>query len=193
MPRIPKAAGGSRSGGKARARGGNASRTAKGANGDGGAGNGQATATIELNDFERGLLGDLFAVVEEHAGDASAHIDRDQVERAFVFSCERHADQRRQSGEDFIVHPVGVAKICAEMRLDTPTLCAALLHDTVEDTSASLDEVRAEFGERIALLVDGVTKLKNITFQSRDDRQAENYRKMILAMATDIRVVLIKL
>jgi GTP diphosphokinase / guanosine-3',5'-bis(diphosphate) 3'-diphosphatase len=154
---------------------------------------GPAVTSIELNEFERGLLGDLFAVVEEHAGDASGPADRDQIERAFVFACERHADQRRQSGEDFIVHPVGVAKICAGMRLDTATLCASLLHDTVEDTSASLVEVRDEFGEEIANLVDGVTKLTGITFQSRDDRQAENYRKMIVAMASDVRVILIKL
>src|SRR5687767_7610 len=79
------------------------------------------------------------------------------------------------------------------MRLDTGTLCAALLHDTVEDTSASLDEVREEFGDEIAQLVDGVTKLSGVTFQSRDDRQAENYRKMMVAMARDIRVILIKL
>ena len=113
--------------------------------------------------------------------------------QAFVFSCDHHADQRRQSGEDFIVHPVGVAKICAGMRLDTATLCAALLHDTVEDTSASLDEVREAFGEEVAGLVDGVTKLTGIVFQSRDEAQAENYRKMMVAMATDIRVILIKL
>ena len=75
-------------------------------------------------------------------------IDRDEVERAFVFACEHHADQRRKSGEDFITHPVGVAKICAGMRLDTETLCAALLHDTVEDTSASLDEVREASARR---------------------------------------------
>ena len=79
------------------------------------------------------------------------------------------------------------------MRLDTATLCAALLHDTVEDTSASLDEIREEFGEEIAQLVDGVTKLTGITFESRDERQAENYRKMMVAMATDVRVILIKL
>ena len=111
-----------------------------------------------------------------------------------MFACERHADQRRASGEDFIVHPVGVAKICAGMRLDTATLCAALLHDTVEDTSASLDEVRGGVRRaRSRALVDGVTKLTGITFQSRDDRQAENYRKMMVAMAQDIRVILIKL
>src|SRR5689334_8712365 len=149
--------------------------------------------TDSLTDFERGLLGDLLAVIEEHSSDAAEDIDRILVERAFVFACEHHADQRRRSGEDFIIHPVGVAKICAGMRLDTETLCAALLHDTVEDTSASLDEVRTEFGEEIATLVDGVTKLTGITFQSRDERQAENYRKMIVAMAADVRVILIKL
>jgi GTP diphosphokinase / guanosine-3',5'-bis(diphosphate) 3'-diphosphatase len=147
----------------------------------------------KLTEDQRVLLGDLFAVVEEHSGEAAEEIDRELVERAFVFSCERHADQRRASGEDFIVHPIGVAKICAGMRLDTATLCAALLHDTVEDTSASLDEVREEFGDEIAQLVDGVTKLSGVTFQSRDDRQAENYRKMMVAMARDIRVILIKL
>jgi GTP pyrophosphokinase len=86
-----------------------------------------------------------------------------------------------------------VAKICAGMRLDTETLCAALLHDTVEDTSASLEEVEGQFGAEVAGLVDGVTKLTGITFQSRDEAQAENYRKMMVAMATDIRVILIKL
>ena len=98
--------------------------------------------------------------------------------RTHPFACEHHADQRRKMGEDFIVHPVGVAKICAGMRLDTETLCAALMHDTVEDTSASLDEVRERFGEEVANLVDGVTKLTGITFTSRDEAQAENYRKM---------------
>src|SRR4051795_3569631 len=146
-----------------------------------------------LTEEQRVLLGDLFAVVEEHSSDAAEKVDRRQVQKAFVFSCERHADQRRASGEDFIVHPIGVAKICAGMRLDTETLCASLLHDTVEDTSASLEEVQAEFGDEIASLVDGVTKLSGVTFQSRDDRQAENYRKMMVAMAQDIRVILIKL
>jgi GTP pyrophosphokinase len=147
----------------------------------------------DLTDTERTLLGDLFAVVEEHAEDSAVDIDRDMVADAFSFACEHHADQRRKSGEDFIVHPVGVAKICAGMRLDTETLCAALLHDTVEDTSASLEEVSERFGEEIASLVDGVTKLTGITFQSRDEAQAENYRKMMVAMASDVRVILIKL
>jgi guanosine-3',5'-bis(diphosphate) 3'-pyrophosphohydrolase len=122
-----------------------------------------------------------------------AAIDRKAVKHAFEFACERHADQLRRSGDEFITHPVGVAQICARMRLDTETLCAALLHDTVEDTSASLEEIREEFGDEIAQLVDGVTKLTGMTFESRDERQAENYRKMMVAMATDVRVILIKL
>ena len=153
------------------------------------------------------LLADLFAVVEEFDSSPSAEngngaggtapavatIDRAALERAFDFACDRHADQLRHSGDEFITHPVGVAQICAGMRLDTETLCAALLHDTVEDTSASLEEIREEFGEEIAQLVDGVTKLTGMTFESRDERQAENYRKMMVAMATDVRVILIKL
>ncbi len=151
-------------------------------------------APDDLTDIERALLADLYAIVSEHADDAAETIvDRSQLLKAFVFACEHHADQRRKSGEDFIVHPVDVAKICAGMRLDTATLCAALLHDTVEDTSASLDEVREVFGDEIAGLVDGVTKLTGVVFQSRDEAQAENYRKMLVAMATDFRVILIKL
>src|ERR1700677_4075870 len=148
---------------------------------------------LDLNELEQRLLGDLFAIVSEHAADSAVEIDRERVQDAFVFACEHHADQRRKSGEDFIVHPVGVARICAGMRLDTETLCAALLHDTVEDTSASIEEVSERFGEEIAQIVDGVTKLTGITFQSRDEAQAENYRKMMVAMATDVRVILIKL
>src|ERR1700728_271329 len=147
----------------------------------------------ELSEFERRLLDDLFAIVSEHAGDAAVQIDRGRAEDAIVVRREPHAAQRRRSGEDFIVHPVGVARICASLRLDTETLCAALLHDTVEDTTASLEEVRERFGEDIANLVDGVTKLTRITFSSRDEAQAENYRKMIVAMASDVRVILIKL
>jgi GTP pyrophosphokinase len=153
----------------------------------------ETVARQDLTPFERRLLSDLFAIVEEHADEAAQPIDRRRVEDAFVFACEHHADQRRKSGEEFIVHPVGVAKICAGMRLDTETLVAALLHDTVEDTSASLEEVEQLFGEEVSTLVDGVTKLTGITFTSRDEAQAENYRKMMVAMASDIRVILIKL
>ena len=149
--------------------------------------------TERLTSDERALLGDLLAVIEEHAASGADGLDREVIGRAFAFACDRHADQRRRSGEDFITHPVEVAKICAGLRLDTETLCAALLHDTVEDTSASLDEVGEGFGEPVCKLVDGVTKLTEITFQSRDEHQAENYRKMMVAMATDVRVILIKL
>jgi GTP pyrophosphokinase len=152
-----------------------------------------APRLAELSPPERQLLDDLFAIVSEHAADSMVEIDRDRVQEAFIFACEHHAAQRRKSGEDFIVHPVGVARICAGMRLDTETLCAALLHDTVEDTSASLEEVSERFGDEIAAIVDGVTKLTGITFQSRSEAQAENYRKMMVAMATDVRVILIKL
>jgi GTP pyrophosphokinase len=154
---------------------------------------GAETERLALSASEQQLLDDLYAVVAEHASESAVEIDRERVRAAFEFACEHHADQRRRSGEDFITHPVGVARICASMRLDTDALCAALLHDTVEDTSASVDEVRAQFGETVAQIVDGVTKLTGITFTSRDEAQAGNYRKMMVAMATDVRVILIKL
>src|SRR2546429_477869 len=157
-----------------------------------GAGEGQRPAAV-LNERERRLLDDLFAIVSEHAADGGLQVDRERVREAFAFACEKHAAQRRKSGEDFIVHPVGVARICASMRLDTETLCAALLHDTVEDTGASIEDVRGRFGEEIAAIVDGVTKLTGISFQSHDEAQAENYRKMMMAMADDPRVILIKI
>ncbi len=153
----------------------------------------QSRPPVVLSAFEEGLLSDLFAVVAEHADEAAVAVDRERVREAFAYACRHHADQRRRSGEEFIVHPVSVAKICAGMRLDTETLCAALLHDTVEDTQASLPDIEERFGEEIAGLVDGVTKLTGLTFQSRDEVQAENYRKMMVAMASDIRVILIKL
>ncbi len=146
-----------------------------------------------LDPAHRALLGDLLAVVEEHSAATPERVDRELLEKAFAFACERHADQRRRSGEDFVIHPLEVAKICAGLRLDSATLCAALLHDTVEDTSASLEQVQEAFDEEIARLVDGVTKLTGLTFASRDESQAENYRKMMVAMAADVRVILIKL
>ena len=105
------------------------------------------------------MLGDLLAVATEHGTVNGEPEARESLERAFAFANDRHADQRRKSGEEFIIHPLETAKVCAGLRLDIETLCAALLHDTVEDTSASLDEVREMFGEEIARLVDGVTTL----------------------------------
>src|SRR6187551_510016 len=120
-------------------------------------------------------------------------VDRDLLERAYRFACDAHEGQQRWSGEDFVLHPIGVAKILAELGSDESTLAAALVHDVVEDTPATIEEVRAELGDDVAILVEGVTKLTRIQFQSREQAQAENYRKMIVAMAKDPDVILIKL
>jgi len=119
--------------------------------------------------------------------------ERETISRAFQLASSMHGDQLRASGESFILHPLGTALICAELRLDSATITAALLHDVVEDTDVGLDLIEEEFGEEVALLVDGVTKLTKMTFKSVEEQQAENYRKMIIAMAKDIRVILIKL
>src|SRR4051794_14875243 len=135
------------------------------------------------------MLASLVARVEEYDPDA----DTAMVRRAYDYALDHHKGQVRRSGEPFVTHPVAVAGICAELRLDSSTIAAALLHDVVEDTEAELDHVRELFGDDVALLVDGVTKLTRISFASREQAQAENYRKMILAMAHDLRVILIKL
>ncbi len=119
--------------------------------------------------------------------------DVDTIQRAYDFSAAVHRGQRRASGEPYLTHPVSVAGIIAHMRLDVPSIATALLHDTVEDTLATLEQVEAEFGPEIAGLVDGVTKIGQINFTSREEKQAENFRKMLLAMARDIRVILVKL
>ncbi|MGH3004840.1 MAG: RelA/SpoT family protein [Gaiellaceae bacterium] len=137
----------------------------------------------------RELFDQLLAEVETYNSD----VDRELLERAYIFACEAHEDQQRRSGEAFILHPLGVARILAELRRDDAAIAAALIHDVVEDTEASIEKVRAEFGEEIARLVEGVTKLTRIHFQSREQAQAENYRKMVMAMAEDYRVILIKL
>ncbi|NLA11907.1 MAG: bifunctional (p)ppGpp synthetase/guanosine-3',5'-bis(diphosphate) 3'-pyrophosphohydrolase [Firmicutes bacterium] len=115
------------------------------------------------------------------------------VERAYDVARRAHSGQRRESGESFISHPLGVAKILAELGLDLTTIVAGLLHDVVEDTAVTLAEIRELFGEETAALVDGVTKLSRLDFASREEQQAETLRKMFIAMAEDIRVVLIKL
>jgi len=137
----------------------------------------------------RALFDQIVATVGEH----NPEVDRDLLEHAFTVACEAHEGAKRRSGEDFIVHPAGVARILAELRMDASTVSAGLLHDVVEDTEMTIEQVRTEFGEEIALLVEGVTKLTRIKFQSREQAQAENYRKMIVAMAQDIRVIIIKL
>ena len=126
----------------------------------------------------------------------AAHLDpagRDLVSRAYERAVVAHTGQRRLSGEDYVQHPLEVASILADLTLDGSTIAAALLHDTVEDTPLTLEEIRKEFGPDVAHLVEGVTKLSRISFRSAQQIQAENIRKMLLAMAEDIRVVLIKL
>ena len=119
--------------------------------------------------------------------------DLKEIERAYRFAAEHHEGQKRLSGEDFIEHPLAVAQILADLGLDTTTLEAALLHDTVEDTDVSVAELESEFGPEVSRIVDGLTKLDELSFRSREHEQAENVRKMIVAMAGDIRVLLIKL
>jgi GTP pyrophosphokinase len=135
------------------------------------------------------LVDELLAEVEAYKQD----VDRDLLARAFDFAAKAHEGQMRASGQEFIYHPWGVAKILATLQLDEPTLAAALLHDVVEDTSTDIEDVRSEFGDEIANLVEGVTKLTRVKFQTREHAEAENYRKLIVAMAEDVRVILIKL
>ncbi len=117
----------------------------------------------------------------------------DYVRKAYILAADAHKEQRRKSGEPYIIHPIGVASILAGLQMDEYTLAAAFLHDVVEDTEYTYDDIRNIFGGVVANLVDGVTKLGKIAYISKEDRQIENYRKMFLAMARDIRVVLIKL
>src|SRR3954469_7038296 len=146
-------------------------------------------ATVEAGERHQGLLDGLLEEVAAYDG----AVDLGVITRAFRYAAAAHEGQQRRSGAPFILHPGGVAQICAELRLDAQTLAAALLHDVVEDTQHDIDEVRAEFGDEIARLVQGVTKLTRIQFQSREQAEAENYRKMVVAMSEDVRVILIKL
>ena len=146
-------------------------------------------AVLEAPEQHQDLIEELIAEVADYNSD----VDRDLLARAFRYAAKAHEGQQRRSGEEFIHHPYAVARICAELHLDDDTIASALLHDVVEDTGITLDEVRAEFGEEIAQRVDGVTKLTRVHFQSREQTEAENYRKMILAMAGDPAVILIKL
>jgi guanosine-3',5'-bis(diphosphate) 3'-pyrophosphohydrolase len=146
-------------------------------------------AVIDVSEKHQDLIDELLDAVTAYNPAA----DRELLIRAFRFAADAHDGQLRRSGEEFIRHPWNVAKISAELRLDEPTIAAALLHDTVEDTGVELEQIRTEFGDEIAQLVEGVTKLTRIQFQSREQAEAENYRKMIVAMADDPRVIPIKL
>ena len=135
-------------------------------------------------------LDELIATLVKYHPEANVEL----VEKAYHFAEKAHAGQLRKSGEPYFVHPLTVAGILAKLMLDAPTIAAGLLHDTVEDCDdVTIEVIEQEFGQEVALLVDGVTKLKRLDFTSRVEQQAESIRKMILAMSKDIRVVLIKL
>ncbi len=136
------------------------------------------------------ILGTIIKRYKSYSGDEDAGA---QIIRAYEYALQAHAEQRRATGEPYIIHPLAVAEILTELEVDCDTLVAALLHDTVEDTYKTIEDIQADFGENIASLVDGVTKLSRIPYSSKEEIQAENFRKMFLAMAKDIRVVLIKL
>ena len=134
-------------------------------------------------------IADLIQQVKEYNPDADVGF----IENAYEFAKEAHKGQQRRSGQEYIVHPLEVAKILADLHVDAITIVAGLLHDVVEDTDVPLKKIAESFGDDVALLVDGVTKLSKIEFKSKEEQQVENLRKMFLAMAKDIRVIIIKL
>jgi GTP diphosphokinase / guanosine-3',5'-bis(diphosphate) 3'-diphosphatase len=141
-----------------------------------------AVKEIKLNDLKKKIMR-YYPDLEDWA----------LVEKAYNYSLQAHSGQLRESGESYIIHPLGVVMILADLELDLVTIIAGLLHDVVEDTKITLEEISEEFGEEVAALVDGVTKLSRLDFTSKEEQQAETLRKMFIAMAQDIRVVLIKL
>ncbi|MBR2757954.1 MAG: bifunctional (p)ppGpp synthetase/guanosine-3',5'-bis(diphosphate) 3'-pyrophosphohydrolase, partial [Exiguobacterium sp.] len=132
---------------------------------------------------------DLLDALGEYMGDD----DIAEVKRAYEYAKLHHTGQFRRSGEPYILHPVQVAGILVDIGLDATTIVGALLHDVVEDTDISLQQLTDDFGPDVAMLVDGVTKLGKIKYKSKKEELAENHRKMIIAMAEDVRVILIKL
>ncbi len=138
-------------------------------------------------------MDELYQKLAERIEQTNKQYDMEKVEKAYLLAKRAHEGTLRRSGEPYIVHPVCAAIILVELGMDTDSIVAALLHDVVEDTEVTLEEIRKEFGKDVAFLVDGVTKLGKIPFSSREHQQAENVRKMLLAMAQDVRVIIIKL
>jgi GTP pyrophosphokinase len=150
------------------------------------------TTTPDLSsarDTTRFLVSDLCTLLEAYLEPAQVN----EVYRAYLFGAEAHQGQTRLSGEPYIYHPLAVARTMAEMRMDHRSIIAALLHDVIEDTPTAKEHIATEFGEEVAELVDGVSKLGHLQFRSRAEAQAENFRKMMLAMVQDLRVILVKL
>ncbi|MGB0647502.1 MAG: RelA/SpoT family protein [Bradymonadia bacterium] len=134
-------------------------------------------------------LDDVMSELRAHHPEA----DLDLVRKAYIYSAQAHQGQIRTNGEPYLTHPLEVAYIVSQLRLDTASVCAGLLHDTVEDTDATVEDIQSAFGDDVAFLVSGLTKLEKINFNSREQAQAENFRKMLVAMSRDLRVVLVKL
>ncbi|MGH7590536.1 MAG: HD domain-containing protein, partial [Gemmatimonadales bacterium] len=141
--------------------------------------------TLAITDIAPGFRASL----ERHAD----RLDLELIDRALRFSASAHRGQKRMSGDDFVSHSIAVAQILVEQLLDTTSIAAALLHDVVEDSEVRLDEIGREFGPEVAGLVDGLTKLSHLTFRSTTEAQVENYRKLLLSVAKDARVIIIKL
>lgn len=137
----------------------------------------------------KATIDDIVAQIQSYQPDAPVEL----VKKAYNLAADAHNGQLRVSGENYITHPLGVAKILADLQIDATTISASLLHDVVEDTKVTLEDIEKQFSKEIAMLVDGVTKLNRMEYKSKEEQQLENYRKMFLAMAKDIRVVLIKL
>ena len=142
-----------------------------------------STATI------RGLPRPLARALEGYAD----RLNVDAIRDAHELAVEAHAGQTRASGEEYVNHTIEVATILAQLRLDTDTIVAGLIHDTIEDTEIALRDLEERFGPQVAAIVDGVTKLGKVQFRSVTEQQVENYRKMLLSMASDARVILVKL
>ena len=136
---------------------------------------------------------DKFGELEAGLSEQYTEEEKQKVIEAYRFAREAHSGQCRYSGEPYIMHPVAVAQILFDLGMDYESLMAALLHDTVEDTETGIDNLRELFGDDVATLVDGVTKLGKVPLETKEERQAENIRKMFIAMSKDIRVVIIKL
>ncbi|HEY6413093.1 MAG TPA: bifunctional (p)ppGpp synthetase/guanosine-3',5'-bis(diphosphate) 3'-pyrophosphohydrolase [Edaphobacter sp.] len=147
---------------------------------------GSSAADIQTVDAKFQRL--LETVHENRPGD-----DLDLIRKAWAFCLQQHEGQKRASGEPYIIHPLEVGQVLAELKMDSTAIAAGLLHDAVEDTDVTSEEIAKQFGEQVAHIVEGVTKLDKIKFANREDHQAENIRKMLLAMVTDVRVVIIKL
>ena len=134
-------------------------------------------------------INDILEEVSAYVPDADTRI----IEKAYVFSARVHQGQTRLSGEPYLNHPLEVAHLIAQMHLDVTAVVAALLHDAIEDSLTRVEDISKEFGEEVAQVVDGLTKISKIDFRSEEEQQAENFRKMILAMSKDLRILLIKL